>query len=569
MKAFDDIIKRQDELLFEDTTWKQCFLSIIPQMSAYFDKLEKQGLKVDFEKIFNEKLYNVLPFRSMTEQEKEKKHNLVGGFYHLEENLIALREKRGLSTLNNKGLICHEFIHFLKTQIENQLNVPNCPQWLDEMMTEMLTHDILGIEEHLSHGYPDLVQMGYIVNDMVEPFNFVDWFNSNMKEYWQNKKMGSDISIMYDEKYDGHYISPEKERFLKSSLMSKIIENTAVKRLNQAELLPDIYDLMNKQLNVSGYDNLDVNVLKSGYIKTLRNYYNLQGYNCVIDEKALNFINAKMESIINPNLSSEEECSYAVEDLNGYTYYIGQKDGECQIKCNGGNIYYDKWSCLKLSEGRVTSATHYGFKDNPNRKDIELDQIKLIYDLKADAIFLKEPNGVMPKKVYKPKDRFLNSINDIHEFAKENGVISPTLFDKNVVRMFKEKQIVDVEKEEYQQAIQNIIGVARQIGEDKIYAGYSGWYSSRINSNSEEELYKIIKNLLLREGWKNTFNGSGIRFFCKTITGDTIKMADFFKEEGKVYLKIDWKDVWGYIPREMQEKFLNQYLEKKEENSWE
>ena len=118
MEAFNNIIKNKGLLSFDDERWEQTFIGLLPKLAQAFKVLQEKGLDVDFNKIFENSIYS-LTFQVNPKLVEEG----AEGRYWPSENKIDLQPFNNHTPERNEHTIAHEFIHYIKTQIEKELDL--------------------------------------------------------------------------------------------------------------------------------------------------------------------------------------------------------------------------------------------------------------------------------------------------------------------------------------------------------------------------------------------------------------------------------------------------------------
>ena len=214
MTLYEKILQRQDELDFNDEQLKKDFLEILPHIINYLGQSER--LKADLEDILLTDMFDNLSFR-LENDEEFSKHGVSLGVYGLfspgheqvrilyynnykEDNnsdskhTISVRKGR-----NNKAILSHEFVHFLKYEIARRYNIKDCQEWIDEIMTELTSSNIV----REIYGYDGPTKLAKQFVEAFGKFNLDEFFYNNMQNYCEENPAFKEMQqVFYDYKED-------------------------------------------------------------------------------------------------------------------------------------------------------------------------------------------------------------------------------------------------------------------------------------------------------------------------------------------------------------------------------
>ena len=249
MNAFDKAIKRMAEINIP-ADWKPMFVSVMQKFSKTFANLD--GLDIDLDKLFEEKLYNNLKICEYNDS-FENFTNGEHGRYDYEKNTIYL--------LNSKcaDYFCHEFTHFIMHNLYPQqfaeIGGPEIPLWLDEVMTQRVTNYVMNTPNNSS--YRNLLNLtSFVERNIEDSFSVVDFLNGEMPKLLKLhnlKQFEKDLNhFTHHNTEDSGYASRSKiisyyyDQFINKQLLN---ENIGLKQLLTRLAEYETQDLKNGKTN--------------------------------------------------------------------------------------------------------------------------------------------------------------------------------------------------------------------------------------------------------------------------------------------------------------------------------
>ena len=214
MDAFLEAINNIDKIDI-DAELVDTFKQSMQDFSAFFS--QHPEIKINFDKLFKEKLYNNLRIKLQPEEVPE----YAVACYNTGPNAIFFKEKKDIPTHFNKHTFIHEFIHFiihntynnqenynkfmLRAKAENKTvddyNSPednrlkttfyyhDVPTWLDEMMTEFWARKICGVEYMASYIF--LERTIDFFEEYITTLTPDTFFNGEIKDFVNKYGFGS------------------------------------------------------------------------------------------------------------------------------------------------------------------------------------------------------------------------------------------------------------------------------------------------------------------------------------------------------------------------------------------
>ncbi len=172
MNAFYEAIERIDEIKVDDTL-RAPLVDVFEKWAKYID--EHPNVKIDFDKLFKNNLYNNLTIR--LENKVFVDGSEVGGVYYEGKNEIRV------SNLPNMipHILMHEFTHFVYHN-----TYKNLPVWADEMLTEAFTIDRYNFN---IGSYVKLINLFKILDKNLEKIDFEQFLNGEFDAYIKHNNL--------------------------------------------------------------------------------------------------------------------------------------------------------------------------------------------------------------------------------------------------------------------------------------------------------------------------------------------------------------------------------------------
>jgi len=192
MNAFYQAIERIDEIKVDDAL-RAPLIGVFEKWAKYID--EHPNIKIDFDKLFKNYLYNNLVIEKVDEIIIDEQD--VAGVYRTGKNEIQV------SNITNmlEHTLMHEFTHFVYHNTYKDL-----PTWADEMMTESFTIDMMGVN---MGSYVKLTNFFNLLDKNVEKIDFEQFLNGNFADYMKennlndiNSQLASLLETTTQDQYD-------------------------------------------------------------------------------------------------------------------------------------------------------------------------------------------------------------------------------------------------------------------------------------------------------------------------------------------------------------------------------
>ena len=503
MKAFDDVLKRINEIEMPK--------EYVPMVTSVFEKISKTfdsmpGLKVNFEKLFSEKLFGSLKIKQINLNEDKLASRGTRGFYDIANNTIYT-----LSS-NDESSFCHEVIHFMIRNLYPELydeisKFGIVPMWLDEALTQRLTNLIMNTPRATAYGML-LSLVSFIERNIGEQFSLTDFLNGEsfkMVDNYNLYEFKDDLNHFADNytEQSGYEACSRVILHYYNQFINKQLKNPSIKLedLIKSLALYEAQTLYDGTINPFTIERVDAYFLQTERDKIYNtcNTNNISLVSRLISSKKIN-VDISEEQILKTEIFIKNYLSYLKKEA---------------LNNNGGSYKISSEELLSLKA---------------------LPKIKEMLNKLCFEALLKENEQKQQQTV----DSFFDSVHQVWAGRDEEGTL------KNIQTLNGFSEVLNSQLLLTQPKRSLIAGntyflmpLYDDVKKDKVLKPFS--------VSAVKDLKKVSE--FLQHGYQSNI--------VANVNNEVVPVGNLIVAGGDVGLSVNYKGVWEYLPNQTKSEILS------------